>query len=93
MLTRPCRPKRLPWACFTFEVAIHGLWDWFLMSMPCEAAMLFHRAALSNAQCVYDRASLRDMQDAQKAAKRLTDEAYSRGSNDNISAIVLRFRF
>jgi len=32
-------------------------------------------------------------QDAEKAAKRLTDEAYSRGSNDNISAIVLRFKF
>lgn len=37
--------------------------------------------------------SVRAAQDAEKAAKRLTDEAFSRGSNDNISAIVLRFRF
>ena len=34
-----------------------------------------------------------DVQDAEKAAKKLTDEAYGRGSNDNISCIVLCFRF
>ena len=33
------------------------------------------------------------MQDAEKAAKKLTDEAYCRGSNDNISCIVVRFNF
>ena len=33
------------------------------------------------------------LQDAEKAAKRLTEEAYSRGSNDNISCIVVRFNF
>ena len=33
------------------------------------------------------------MQDAEKAAKVLTDEAFSRGSNDNISCVVLRFAF
>ena len=32
-------------------------------------------------------------QDAEKAAKKLTEEAYSRGSNDNISCIVIRFKF
>ena len=32
-------------------------------------------------------------QDAEKAAKRLTDEAYCRGSNDNISCVVIRFGF
>ena len=32
-------------------------------------------------------------QDAEKAAKKLTDEAYARGSNDNISCVVLRFKF
>lgn len=32
-------------------------------------------------------------QDPEKAAKRLTDEAYGRGSNDNISCIVLKFKF
>eukprot|EP00891_Asterochloris_glomerata_P003136 jgi/Astpho2/3136/Aster-03419 len=31
--------------------------------------------------------------DAEKAAKKLTDEAYCRGSNDNISCIVVRFNF
>ncbi|KAK9914888.1 hypothetical protein WJX75_001932 [Coccomyxa subellipsoidea] len=36
---------------------------------------------------------IKDIQDAEKAAKKLTDEAYGRGSNDNISCIVLRFRF
>lgn len=33
------------------------------------------------------------LQDAEKAAKRLTDEAFSRGSNDNITCVVLRFSF
>ena len=33
------------------------------------------------------------LQDAEKAAKKLTDEAYCRGSNDNISCIVVRFNF
>ena len=32
-------------------------------------------------------------QDPEKAAKKLTDEAYGRGSNDNISCIVLKFHF
>ncbi|EIE22236.1 protein phosphatase 2C catalytic subunit [Coccomyxa subellipsoidea C-169] len=36
---------------------------------------------------------IKDIPDAEKAAKKLTDEAYGRGSNDNISCIVLRFRF
>ncbi|CAL8468810.1 g8351 [Coccomyxa elongata] len=36
---------------------------------------------------------IKDILDAEKAAKRLTDEAYGRGSNDNISCIVLRFKF
>jgi protein phosphatase 1L len=31
------------------------------------------------------------MQDPERAAKRLTDEAFQRGSNDNISCIVVRF--
>jgi protein phosphatase 1L len=35
----------------------------------------------------------RDISDPEKAAKRLADEALARGSNDNISCIVLRFRF
>lgn len=34
---------------------------------------------------------VRDIADAQKAARRLADEAYSRGSNDNISCIIVRF--
>ena len=33
------------------------------------------------------------LQDPQRAAKKLTDEAYGRGSNDNISCIVVRFNF
>lgn len=33
------------------------------------------------------------LQDAEMAAKKLTDEAYTRGSNDNISCIVIRFKF
>ncbi|KAL3137661.1 hypothetical protein ABBQ38_004936 [Trebouxia sp. C0009 RCD-2024] len=39
------------------------------------------------AQCI------KDIKDPQRAAKKLTDEAYSRGSNDNISCIVIRFNF
>ncbi len=33
------------------------------------------------------------VQDPEKAAKKLTDAAYTRGSNDNISCIVLSFKF
>lgn len=32
-------------------------------------------------------------QDPEKAAKKLTDAAFTRGSNDNISCIVLSFKF
>lgn len=38
-------------------------------------------------------ALIKDCKDAEKAAKKLTDEAYCRGSNDNISCIVVRFNF
>lgn len=37
-------------------------------------------------------AMVRDIPDPEKAAKRLTEEAYTRGSNDNISCIVVRFK-
>lgn len=30
--------------------------------------------------------------DAEAAAKKLTDEAYNRGSNDNISVVIVRFK-
>jgi protein phosphatase 1L len=36
---------------------------------------------------------VKDIQSAEAAAKRLTEEAYQRGSNDNISCIVVRFKF
>lgn len=36
---------------------------------------------------------IKDIKDAEAAAKKLTEEAFSRGSNDNISCIVLRFKF
>lgn len=36
---------------------------------------------------------IKDIKDAETAAKKLTEEAYSRGSNDNISCIVIRFKF
>ncbi|KAK9831289.1 hypothetical protein WJX74_010677 [Apatococcus lobatus] len=36
---------------------------------------------------------VRDVKDAEKAARKLTDEAYCRGSNDNISCVVVRFNF
>mmetsp|Transcript_14569 Transcript_14569/g.25418 ORF Transcript_14569/g.25418 Transcript_14569/m.25418 type:complete len:297 (-) Transcript_14569:908-1798(-) len=35
---------------------------------------------------------VRNIADPEAAAKKLTDEAYNRGSNDNISVIVVRFR-
>ena len=35
---------------------------------------------------------IRDMDDAEQAAKKITEEAYHRGSNDNISCIVVKFR-
>ncbi len=37
-------------------------------------------------------ALVRDQPDAEKAAKQLTEEAFLRGSNDNISCIVVRFK-
>lgn len=36
---------------------------------------------------------IRDVSCAEKAAKRLAEEAYQRGSNDNISCVVLKFAF
>ncbi|KAK9829329.1 hypothetical protein WJX72_005218 [[Myrmecia] bisecta] len=36
---------------------------------------------------------IKDIKDPEKAAKALTDEAYCRGSNDNISCVVVRFKF
>ena len=33
------------------------------------------------------------VRDAQQAARKLVEEAYGRGSLDNISAVVLKFRF
>jgi protein phosphatase 1L len=36
---------------------------------------------------------VKDIQNAEAAAKRLTEEAFQRGSNDNISCIVVRFKF
>lgn len=44
-------------------------------------------------KCIRAEQLLAMLQDAEKAAKKLTDEAYGRGSNDNISCIVLRFNF
>eukprot|EP00882_Tetradesmus_deserticola_P005575 GHRQ01005870.1.p2 GENE.GHRQ01005870.1~~GHRQ01005870.1.p2 ORF type:complete len:124 (+),score=44.00 GHRQ01005870.1:1198-1569(+) len=38
-------------------------------------------------------AIVKDIAEADKAARRLVDEAYQRGSNDNISCVVLKFRF
>jgi protein phosphatase 1L len=35
---------------------------------------------------------IRDILEPEKAAKRLTDEAFARGSCDNISCIVIRFK-
>lgn len=34
---------------------------------------------------------IKDIKDPEKAAKRLTDEALNRGSNDNISVVVVKF--
>lgn len=36
---------------------------------------------------------MKDIKEADKAAHRLVEEAFQRGSNDNISCVVLKFRF
>lgn len=36
---------------------------------------------------------VKDIHDAEAAAKKLTEEAYGRGSMDNITCIVIRFKF
>jgi protein phosphatase 1L len=38
-------------------------------------------------------ALVQPVHDAERAARRLDEEAYSRGSSDNISCVVLRFKF
>jgi protein phosphatase 1L len=44
--------------------------------------------------CLQDAVAIvKDIAEADKAARRLVDEAYQRGSNDNISCVVLKFRF
>lgn len=35
---------------------------------------------------------IRQIPDAEKAAKKLSEEALARGSNDNISCVVVKFR-
>ena len=35
---------------------------------------------------------VRAISDPEKAAKRLTSEAYERGSNDNITVVIIRFK-
>lgn len=34
---------------------------------------------------------VKDIQNAEEAAKRLTEEAYEKGSADNITCVVIRF--
>lgn len=36
---------------------------------------------------------IKDIAEADKAAEQLVHEAYQRGSNDNISCVVLKFKF
>jgi len=36
---------------------------------------------------------IKDIPDAERAARRLTEEAFQRGSNDNIGCVVLKFKF
>lgn len=44
-------------------------------------------------QFAQDAATIvKDIRDPQHAARRLTEEALSRGSNDNISCLVVRFK-
>lgn len=44
--------------------------------------------------CCQDAVALvKDIKEADKAAHRLVEEAFQRGSNDNISCVVLKFRF
>jgi protein phosphatase 1L len=38
-------------------------------------------------------ALIKDVAEADKAAEQLVHEAYLRGSNDNISCVVLKFKF
>lgn len=35
---------------------------------------------------------VRDIPDPERAAKRLAQEAYDRGSNDNITVLIIRFK-
>lgn len=44
--------------------------------------------------CLQDAVALiKDVDEADKAAEQLVHEAYLRGSNDNISCVVLKFKF
>jgi len=44
--------------------------------------------------CLQDAVALiKDVAEADKAAEQLVHEAYQRGSNDNISCVVLKFKF
>lgn len=43
--------------------------------------------------CMQDAVALvKDIREADRAAHRLVEEAFQRGSNDNISCVVMKFR-
>ena len=65
------------------------------MLLPAQQQFRHESSQHVDCQVIYSRSycSLSGVQDAEKAARKLTDEAYCRGSNDNISCVVVRFNF
>lgn len=58
----------------------------------CEAAV--HRTDAGCCHVLQEAVTLaRGLPDAERAARRLAEEAYNRGSNDNISCVVIKFNF
>jgi serine/threonine protein phosphatase PrpC len=64
-----------------------ALWSFCKAGLLCAPAVLY--------ACVVQDAVvlIKDIAEADKAAEQLVHEAYQRGSNDNISCVVLKFKF
>lgn len=78
------------WDVFTNEVGVNTslvVYVLLLASPPAQKITTCFHLAVQDAVTL-----IRGISDPEKAAQKLTDEAFARGSADNISCIIARFK-